>query len=176
MPYPAYLGNNAVHVALLTYPSEGVSVTFTADTGGSLSTMKATIPAGSSPFVANITCDACYLGGAKVTVYVGLSTTSPQVVLSKDTDFAITDLDVTDEPTDPLPASVEATFRGLTVNEVYSLGLWCHNPPMVVYTTYTATSSSPQYVYDAQPGICSTVRYLIIASPGNVHVAVSKPV
>ena len=141
MPYPGDLGAKLVHVALLTYPSEGGAVNFTVVMRGvNITTDTVTIPAGTSAYVHNISCPICYAVQTKFTIsVVPISDPSSQVALVQDTDFAVTSLRVTEASLESQPASINAAFSGLSENAVYSLGLWCSNPAMDTHTTYTAT-------------------------------------
>ena len=133
-------------------------------------------PAGSSAFVHNISCYDCYQTKSTVAIYVAyMSDASSRVALVKDTDFAITAFTVSQAEFVFELATVNATFHGLSENEVYLVRLLCTGSPEAdSHFTFTANSTSPTIVYTTLPGHCYDYVdwYLIIASSDEAHIAV----
>lgn len=161
-----------MHTALLTYPPEGASVQYTIYIDGTqFTTELAYIPAGSAPYVKNMSCPDCYTTSGTVTVFVQYTDEpSTSVALSQDTGFAITSFAVTSSVLLP-QASVSAAFSGLTVGTTYTLRTLCNSPLAKITTMYVANSASTTN-YNTPPGSCATRRYLTITSPDGAHIAV----
>lgn len=165
------------HIALLTYPPEGGSVQFTIEIDGQPSTPEpAIIPAGKSAFVRNLTCPTCYdVGSGSVAMYVEYTADPTSLAaLIQDTSIAITSFTAKDVNQEENPATITATFSGLTLNRVYSLSLWCYFPKGEGHSTYQAPSSSPTYVIKSLPGYCYYNRFLILATSDQAHVVVAR--
>lgn len=176
LPYPGYLGSTALHLAVLTYPPEGVSLELIVAVHDSVFPMGTLyVPPGSAAFVQNITCSDCYRRPDAVEVYIArMFDPASRVPLKRDAGFAIPSLSVVGAASASEPAAISAAFSGLTADGVYSLGLWCGDPSLSVVTSFTASNSTPAVTYTALPGTCATTRYLTITSSDRAHVAVAE--
>lgn len=173
MPYPGYLGASEVHISLLTYDPEGAAVQVTILIDGTQYAQEMiAVPAGSAPFVYNISCAGCYTATGQVMV-ITMYERDPSLTMLLDQDgVAITSIIIVDDKKSASnPADVYATLAGLTAGETYDLTLFCNSPAMAPVTSFLADAAETSYTYKSLPGICSGDRYLMITSPGQVHVA-----
>ena len=172
MPYPDYLGDTEVHVALLTFPPEGASLQLLISIDGLPTVTRNIDVQGTNPVVLNISCADCYSTTGTVALEVAYNDDpgSPTPV-TRDTGFAVSSLQVQDGQMDD-GAIVDATFTGLTPGQTYTISMWCQDPFTVDSQSFDATSSTESYTTSVEPAICSSTRYLVLRSPDGVHVAV----
>ena len=174
MPYPDYLGAEMVHVAFLTYPSEGAEVQVSLALDGSPITQEnINITAGSAPVAYNISCQTCYVGNGTLSVTAALTSDLGTIFNVQKESAAITSLTVKNGADTWIPAKVTATFSGLVPGETYSLCLWCNSPALCATATLN-DGSNTSIDYDAEPGICSTTRYLTLTSSDGAHIIVAS--
>lgn len=158
-------------MAFLTYPAQGATVKVVITSGGIPNSQQTIdIPAGSAPFVVNLTCTVCY-SSKFLPIFTAsyLYDSSSSVDLSP-IGLTIPKADVTDAGSVFEKASVVASFSGLTVNGEYSVALWCDSPAMVAHATLKATAVDQTSNFSLLPGTCLSSRYLLLSSSDQVYV------
>lgn len=164
-----------MHIALLQYPADGVDVNLVVfPEPFPPMTQAITIPAGTAPYIFNVSCMECYTPSAQVSAYLTYPDMPDQRMSLAQDGIAITHLTVADGDDAMSSATVVASFSGLTQGDAYSLDLWCNDPPMV-RTHYILANSAPSVTYNSLPGTCYSTRYLIITSANGVDKAVANP-
>ena len=175
MPYPDYLGATEVHVALFTFPEEGAEMRVGIDVRLAPDVLQnVTIPAGSAPFVFNVSCRDCYAINGRYVVFAMYMEPQAPVALLQQESITITSFRVEDAYAESDPAAVNASFLGLTAGQNYTVSLWCHDPPMASTVGLSAESYSATFIFKARPGRCASARLLTIASSDGVYTGVAS--
>lgn len=161
-------------MAFLTYPAQGATVKVVITVGGIPNSQQTIdIPAGSAPFVVNLTCTVCYRSKSLPIFTASYLYDSSSSVSLSPTGPSIPEVVVTDAGSVSEAASVQASFSGLVVNGEYSVALWCDSPAMVVQATLKATAVDQTSTFSFLPGICGSSRYLVLSSSDQVYMVAS---
>lgn len=169
-PYLGTLGNSDVHLAFLTYPPEGATVDVTfMDGPDNIGVSTIPIPAGSAPFVLNVSCVDCYVPREEVTVFAAYAGDPPSTASISPESLAVTSVQVVDAILAIVPATVRVSLTGLAAGVEYSIALWCRSD--VAYGSLLATSQDGGTTFTAMPGTCRSSRYMVVSSKDQVHVA-----
>lgn len=171
MPYPDYLDAIYVHVAILTYPVEGAQLRLIITSDDYILEDQAIdIPPGTAPYAFNSSCVACYSTSDAITLAVNYMLDPDTSVYLEPESLAILYTQVVSASSVSTPATVTVSVGGLEVGEQYFMDLWCNAPAMVVRTSVQAISTTYSASYTSLPGMCRTIRYLVISSADQVHV------
>lgn len=168
--FPGYLGN-LTYLVVMDYPAEGAQVQVKMVDANNpdtpFATVNFTISAGTTPFMANYSCDQCYALGSNWYTYITyLDYADVDVQMLKDISLSISTAQV-----GVLDKSLTATLGGLTVGVNYYVTLRCEYNSAVWGKNFVADSESK--TISETTGIqCFGQKYLILSSGDDVHKTV----
>lgn len=165
--FPGYLGNK-VYLVVTAYPSEGTSIRVDMVNKNTqttpFATVNYTIPAGTTPFMVNYTCDQCYAMGQDWYTYVTYANYEDVLYqFGKDITLGIQSASV-----EALDTSLTASITGLTVGVNYYVMLTCELNSAVWGKNFAADSTA-KTISEITGIKCAGQKYLILSSGDEVH-------
>ena len=168
--FPTYLGNLS-YLVVTDYPAEGAAVRVKMVDANNpdtpFATVDYTIPAGTTPYMANYSCDQCYALRSDWYTYITyVNYADADVQMLKDISLSISTAQF-----EALGNSLTATLGGLTVGVNYYVTLTCEYNSVVWGKNFAADSESKSI--SENTGVkCFGQKYLILSSGDGVHKTV----